>query len=134
MMSCEINMSMLESKFFIAKADILKAYDALIDFMLAEGLDTYARKNLASELYHHDWSVDFNEAGDIDWIWFEGCFFRDYYREMFDSIAPFVEAGSRIIMLGEDNITWCWYFDGAHCLEEKAPLFVELHGEYIQIN
>ena len=48
---------------------------------------------------------------------------------MFDAIAPFVEAGSYIVMIGEDLSTWCLYFDGEHCTEEDADLYVRIRGE-----
>lgn len=36
---------------------------------------------------------------------------------LFDAIAPFVEKGSYIQMIGEDGYRWRWKFDGKKCVE-----------------
>lgn len=41
---------------------------------------------------------------------------------LFDAIAPFVEPGSFIEMVGEDGCIWRWYFDGKECDEQTAEL------------
>jgi len=38
-------------------------------------------------------------------------------EDMFGALAPFVEAGSWIEMVGEDNCLWRWTFDGEKCHE-----------------
>jgi hypothetical protein len=40
--------------------------------------------------------------------------------ELFNILAPFVEAGSFIEMNGEEGETWRWLFDGTSC-QEKHP-------------
>ncbi len=41
-------------------------------------------------------------------------------RIIFNVIAPFVEEGSFIEIVGEDGETWRWVFEGGKC-EEKKP-------------
>ena len=41
---------------------------------------------------------------------------------LFDAIAPFVEPGSMIEMLGEDGAKWRWIFDGKTCEEKYAKI------------
>jgi hypothetical protein len=42
--------------------------------------------------------------------------------QLFDAIAPFVEAGSYIEMSGEDGCLWRWIFDGKSCEEVQAKV------------
>ena len=44
---------------------------------------------------------------------------------LFDAIAPYVEAGSYIEMLGEDGQIWRWIFDGKTCREVTAKIIFE---------
>lgn len=39
---------------------------------------------------------------------------------LFNAIAPFVEPGSYIEMVGEDGTIWRWYFDGKECHEQTG--------------
>lgn len=41
---------------------------------------------------------------------------------LFKTIAPWVEAGSYIEMLGEDGALWRWIFDGKTCVEKEAKI------------
>jgi hypothetical protein len=41
---------------------------------------------------------------------------------LFDTIAPFVKAGSFIEMDGEDGMKWRWYFDGEKCVEQSGKV------------
>jgi hypothetical protein len=43
-------------------------------------------------------------------------------RMLFDALAPYVEAGSYIEMVGEDGDHWRWVFDGQQCIYQKANL------------
>lgn len=42
--------------------------------------------------------------------------------DMFAALAPFVEAGSWIEMVGEDNCLWRYVFDGEKCSEEYPEI------------
>jgi hypothetical protein len=41
---------------------------------------------------------------------------------LFNAIAPFMEPGSFIEMIGEDQKVWRWYFDGKKCHEQDADV------------
>lgn len=55
-------------------------------------------------------------------ISFEGESQDGTEEEMFQAIAPFVEADSYIEMQGEDGEIWRWIFDGTTCVEKVANL------------
>jgi hypothetical protein len=60
------------------------------------------------------WSViDENEDEDIIEVGFTG---EKYGAEdlLFETLAPFVEAGSVIQMAGDDGVIWRWRFDGGN--------------------
>lgn len=62
------------------------------------------------------WNPDQNGEGDIVGIWFEGEKLGDD-GVLFEAIAPFVELGSYIQMIGDDDSIWRWRFDGSHVRE-----------------
>lgn len=63
---------------------------------------------------------------ESDWkyILFEGEKLGDD-KLLFDTIAPYVEAGSYIEMDGEDGEIWRWIFDGKTCREVTAKIVFE---------
>jgi hypothetical protein len=68
------------------------------------------------------WDVDIeSDDGDAVGIMFEGEKYGDDPK-LFDALAPFVEAGSYIEMLGEDGGRWRWIFDGHTCIEKQATI------------
>jgi hypothetical protein len=68
------------------------------------------------------WFLDSDdETDEIHDITFEGEKLGDD-AVLFDAIAPFVEPGSYIEMLGEDGSLWRWVFDGKTCQEKSANI------------
>jgi hypothetical protein len=64
------------------------------------------------------WGWQLMDSGDgTSWLECLGDALCDD-RLLFESIAPFVEAGSFIEMSGEDGTLWRWYFDGKQCEEQ----------------
>ena len=58
-------------------------------------------------------TVEINDHGDIDCMYFEYDKFRsDDLEEFFSVIATFVELGSYIAFRGEEDSMWAYYFDG----------------------
>lgn len=49
-----------------------------------------------------------------------GC--EDDDEDLFDAIAPYVEAGSTLEMRNEDGCFWTWYFDGKTCTKYDAVI------------
>ncbi len=76
----------------------------------------YQSKTLEEAIVAWGWQLD--DMGDGEYgIECLGNSLRDD-RQLFDAIAPFVEAGSFIEMSGEDGTLWRWYFDGKQCEEQ----------------
>jgi len=67
-------------------------------------------------------SMSHKDKEYITGIYFNGEKFDGTEHEMFNSIAPFVEAGSYIEMLGEGGEIWRWVFDGETCEEKAATI------------
>ena len=65
------------------------------------------------------------ETGDfVERIYFEGEKSGDD-MVLFKAIAPFVEPGSYIEMVGEDGYLWRFYFDGKTCVEQEGKTTFE---------
>jgi len=75
------------------------------------------------------WNIDVDEeTGDVTDISFDGEKAGDD-SILFNAIAPFVEPGSFIEMVGEDGALWRWYFDGKTCEEQDgSPAYKETPG------
>jgi hypothetical protein len=67
------------------------------------------------------WQVKFNEDGDVSALYFEGQKLGDE-DSLFQTIAPFVEAGSYIGMSGEEDCIWRYCFDGTDCVESHPEM------------
>jgi hypothetical protein len=68
--------------------------------------------------------VQFDKEGNVVGIGFNG---EKMGQEefMFQTIAPFVEAGSCIHMRGEDGSQWRWEFDGKTMKEKQGKVSFE---------
>ena len=120
-------MSQMDCYFRIAAADKAAAFDALKQWEATE-LEKHPdhtnscytplgkAETLEDALGELDWEVESNEQGDIVGLYFTGEKLHDE-DEWLDAIAPHVAKGSYLTMSGDDNIIWCWYFDGSHCME-----------------
>lgn len=63
------------------------------------------------------WGLDYDNEGNVDGMYTDPS--KHYYElEIFNIIAPYVEAGSYLQMQGEDGDIWRWYFDGKHCVDK----------------
>lgn len=69
-----------------------------------------------------DFEVDKDEKGNLDDIVFTGGRAGNE-DELFEAIAPFVEAGSSVSFYGEDSSIWQYCFDGKQCRNE-SPLLI----------
>lgn len=59
----------------------------------------------------------YDETGDVIGLEFTGQK-SGSDLQLFNAIAPFVEAGSYIEMQGEDGAVWRWVFDKGRCTEK----------------
>lgn len=77
------------------------------------------------------WETNESKEGDIDGIFFNGEKLGDD-QTLFETLAPYVEAGSFIGMEGEDGAIWRWFFDGKNCFEESAEVDYDNHKGMIK--
>lgn len=90
--------------------------------------DEYKNANTLEEaLIAWGWSScvdDGVDDGDIDSLEFKNE--KSGQDELlFAAIAPFVEEGSHITMMGEDTAVWRWYFMGGKCFTQEGKLTFE---------
>lgn len=67
------------------------------------------------------WHPTLDVQGNIVDLSFEGEKLGDD-KQLLDALAPFVEVGSFLQMLGEDGEGWRWVFDGSRCIEQQAQV------------
>ena len=84
--------------------------------VVVRGADT-----ITQAFHEWRWNVQFNEAGDISALYFEGEKLGDE-DSLFQTIAPFVEAGSYIEISGEEGSIWRYCFDGTDCTESYPEI------------
>ena len=109
------------SKFFISRNFFDQAAEALRNYRRKCGYDPASDSSLAALLSDYYWIVENDENGNIIDIYLDDDRIGDD-DEMFDAIAPFVQAGSYIALEGEDGFIWCFYFDGTHCTSHNAVI------------
>ncbi len=127
-----------ESHFFIPKEYHGMALQAIRDFMLKtytadSGMqvirsfpwvntdEVVNSETLKDALYYWRWDPYTDENGDITDLSFDGEKLGED-ELLFGVIAPYVKEGSYIVMQGEDNYTWRWYFDGKTYRDQAARI------------
>jgi len=81
-------------------------------------------KSLIDILNAFRWTPEIDDKGDIINVNFEGEKLGDD-KILFDAIAPYVESGSYIEMIGEDDSLWRWIFKNKKCTEIGATITFE---------
>ena len=99
-------MSQVSASFKIESSNFDKAFQAI----KASSLDPCGGCNIQEALNEFSWATETDEAGDIFSIFFEGEKYTDE-DSLFETIAPFVEAGSYIEVEHEYGMQK-WIFDG----------------------
>ena len=96
-------------------ADIQSHYDS--DTRIAKTTDLF-------EIFiEFGLTIEQNDNFDIDNIYFEyQKFHSDDIEEFFSVIAQYVEQGSYITFLGEDDCLWAYYFDGLTWTDHKGQI------------
>lgn len=115
-------MEQIGSSFKIKEEDLKSAFKAAKsmpdkDYCWVKQGWSKGLRDLYAVLEHWRWEPTLDEeSGDIVDIQFTGEKLGEEI-ELFKAIAPYVEAGSFIEMLGEDGGMWRWLFDGVTCKE-----------------
>lgn len=86
--------------------------------------DFLSSASLSEAMSTWSWEAELNDDGDIFDIQFDG---EKIGQEelMFEAIAPYVEDGSYIQMLGEDGSQWRWIFKDGKVKEVFAKISFE---------
>lgn len=129
-------MDQLGTQVFIAAENVEACTDAILAFTLEQvrtnwhcspGLNDGSNWALEDALGEWSWTPRFDTEGNVVDLVHEGDkLIND--GALFSAIAPYVAAGSFIVMAGEDLSIWRWFFDGEHCLEEDAELTFPCHN------
>ena len=110
--------------FIIKKENFEKALDAIKKTKLDYD-DISKCSSLVNVIEELGWNPGFDENGNIDSLYFGQDKLCD--EEIWlDAIAPFVEIGSFIEMIGEDGNLWRWIFDGKNCIEISPKIIWEM--------
>ena len=110
-------MTQRETIFFIDRFNLVNVEKAIRDLEPGSWVTESREKDYLEQLFQNwRWSVEFDTAGNINNIMFEGEKLGDE-KKFFNAIAPFVRKGSYIEMTGEDGSLWRWEFDGSMCIE-----------------
>ena len=81
----------------------------------------FSARTVEEQLKEWRWDPEFDNQGNIVELNFS-CERLGDDKLLFDTLAPFVEAGSFINMTGEEGDVWRWYFTGAECLEQDGTV------------
>lgn len=108
-------------------ADALAAVRALAARLTSPGssfsfVDTDAfasAQALSDALRAWRWEPEFDENGGLAALWFVEDKLGDD-QLLLNALAPFVEPGSSIVMIGGDDEIWRWRFDGGQVHEEDG--------------
>lgn len=96
-----------------------------IDPRLYPWVDTGAvrlSKTLEEALSHWGWEIDSDKDGSLIDFYFTKSQKSGGELVLFSTIAPWVKDGSYIMVFGEDDEIWRWYFKDGACKEQKASL------------
>jgi hypothetical protein len=121
----------VDSSFKIKEENLKPAYKAVKEQMAdrayhwnSEGWMKGLRDLVAVlEEWRYEAELD-DETGDIVGLQFSGEKLGDEFQ-LFQVIAPFVEAGSYLEISGEDGTVWRWVFNGTTCEEKYADMSFE---------
>ncbi len=77
--------------------------------------------NVYDVLSEWRWLPLIDDEGNVENLEFIGEKLGDE-QILFDSIAPFVEADSYIVIAGDDGKIWRWLFEGGNCRYETGKV------------
>ena len=110
------SMYLAQGKFRMLKARTVPAFAA---YRAAYGGDA---ADLSAALLEQGWETEEHpETGDLTNLHFIGEKAHDE-DTLFGVLAPYVERGSFLVMHGEDEAIWRWYFTGRKLVTDHAVI------------
>lgn len=113
-------MNQIDSKFLIKKENVQKAWNSLVESVKKQsskpncywiGADEIIKaKTFEDAMEKAHWDLESDRDENVNSIYFNREKYSGYEIVILDSIAPYVENGSYIIMQGEDGCVWQWKF------------------------
>lgn len=91
-------------------------------------------ETLEGELSSWGWVANCNRDYNIVELYFEGDVLGDDDKIIFSAIAPFVEAGSQIEIMDDENYFYRWYFDGQTVKEQWGELAYDKEGVELNVS
>jgi len=79
-------------------------------------------ERVLKKLKNYGYLAELDDEGEIIELYFNGDKLACDEDIMFQAIAPYVEDGSFIEMVGEDGDCWRWIFKDAKCKEVRAEV------------
>jgi len=123
-----------ETEFFVAKDNLVAMMEAIRALHGKESVkdgggshfswvdyDFHTITDPVKMLEEWRWDAKQDQNGNIASLHFTGEKYGDD-KLLFQTIAPFVRAGSFIQMRGEDGAQWRWVFDGQEMTEQQAKV------------
>lgn len=115
------NVFVLQTRFSIASQNIEAAWRSVKSLSVRLESPAFVRRNesakaadLAAALFEWRWPAEFDDQGNLIDLEFTGEKLGDD-QILFAALAPFVNAGSFIVVAGDDGKVWRWRFDGKCC-------------------
>ncbi len=93
-------------------------------FSWMNGVDPAQWDSLKEAMDDWRYPIKLDSDGNVVGINFNGGKLGDE-EFMFETIAPFVEAGSALHMIGEDGDQWLWEFDGQKMSTKQGKVSFE---------
>lgn len=91
------------------------------NYPFVDGSVVLGVSSLEAALREWRWTPIMDDEGNIEDIEFLGQKLGNE-DELFNTIAPFVRAGSYIVVAGEEGEVWRWRFDGERCHREAGRI------------
>lgn len=115
-----------------ALGDMAKKHQQLSGIDIKEVLSSCRRQDLFAAMRVCGWECNGNEDGINDITYCCDTLGCDAFIVL-KTIAPFVESGSYIEMLGESGEKWRWLFKSGDCVKEKAFVLYPSDPVYVVI-
>lgn len=84
--------------------------------------DIQNAENVESLIMAFGWNYFLDDDGNITDVWKDGGQKLGQEDCLFAALAPFIKDESYIIMQGEDDLIWRWYFENGEMIEQVGKI------------